>query len=74
MRKHSLSFLMIVLAAGVLASTALAQGGVFGGTVMDDDGNPLQGATVIMELVGANPPRIESTTDSGGRFSMARAE
>ena len=70
MRKHSISFLMIMLAAGVLASTALAQGGVFSGAVMDDDGNFFEGATVIMELEGASPPRVEATTDSSGRFSM----
>jgi tetratricopeptide (TPR) repeat protein len=70
MRKHFISFLVIMLAAGVLASTALAQGGVFSGTVVDDDDNPFEGAAVVMELEGASPPRIEATTDSNGRFSM----
>ena len=70
MRKHSLSFLVIMLAAGVIASTALAQGGVFSGTVSDDDGSAFEGATVIMELESASPPRVEATTDSNGRFSM----
>ena len=70
MRKHSFSFLVIMLAAGVLASTALAQGGIFLGTVYDDDGNTVEGATVIMEKADANPPRVEADTDDSGRFSM----
>lgn len=70
MRKYSISFLVVMLAAGVLASTALAQGGVFSGSVEDDNGNALAGATVIMALEGASPPRVEATTDSNGRFSM----
>ena len=39
MRKHSFSFLVIMLATGLLASPVLAQG-IFNGTVLDDEGNP----------------------------------
>ena len=69
MRKHSFSFLVIMLAAGVLASTALAQGR-FRGTVMDDKGNPFEGATLILENPAASPPRLEQMTDDRGRFTM----
>ena len=71
MRKHSFSFLVIMLAAGVLASTALAQGaGMLRGTVMDDKGNPFEGATLILENPAASPPRLEQMTDDRGRFTM----
>jgi tetratricopeptide (TPR) repeat protein len=69
MRKHSFSFLVIMLAAGVLASTALAQGR-FRGTVMDDKGNPFEGATLILVNPAASPPRLEQMTDDRGRFTM----
>jgi tetratricopeptide (TPR) repeat protein len=68
MRKHSFSFLVIMLAAGVLASTALAQVGMLRGTVMNDNGDTVEGATVILENSDASPPRREEQTDSRGRF------
>ena len=70
MRKHLFSFLVIVLAAGVLAPTVLAQGGIFTGTVVDEEGNPIPGATVLAERADANPPRFEQLTDASGRWSM----
>ena len=71
MRKHSFSFSVIMLAAGVLASTALAQGGMLRGTVMDDKGNPFEGATLILENPAARPARrLEQMTDERGRFTM----
>ena len=70
MRKHAVSFLVIMLATGLLASTALAQGGLFNGTVVDDEGNIREGALVVVELAGARPPRIEATSDANGRFTM----
>ena len=69
MRKHSISFLVIMLAAGVFASTALAQGGMFTGTVKDDEGN-LEGAKVIIENPDGIPPKFEQLTDDRGRFAM----
>ena len=69
MCKHSCSFLVIMLAAGTLATTAAAQGR-FNGTVVDDEGNPLAGATVIAEQPAAHPPRFEQDTDGEGRFAM----
>jgi tetratricopeptide (TPR) repeat protein len=70
MRKRSFSVLAIMLAAAALASTALAQGGIFSGTVVDDEGNPLDGVTVILEKPDANPPRLEVQTNDNGMFSM----
>ena len=70
MRKRSISVLVIMLAAAALASTALAQGGIFSGTVVDDEGNPLGGVTVILEKPDANPPRIEERTNDNGMFRM----
>jgi Flp pilus assembly protein TadD len=69
MRKRFFSFLVIMLASGLLASTALAQG-IFTGTVADDEGNLFEGATVVMENPNARPPRVETQTDASGRFSM----
>ena len=68
MRKNSFSCLVIMLAAGVLASTALAQVGMLRGTVMNDNGDTVEGATVILENSDASPPRREEQTDSRGRF------
>ena len=70
MRKHSFSFLVVMLAAGMLATTAPAQNGRLSGTVVDDEGNPLVGATVVAEKPDANPSRFEQDTDGEGRFSM----
>ena len=70
MRKYHFLFLITLLASGVLTSTALAQGGMFRGTVTDGDGNTREGATVIVEKADARPPRVEQITDSSGRFTM----
>ena len=70
MRKHFFSFLVIMLATGVLAPTVLAQGAIFTGIVVDEEGNPLSGASVVAEMADANPPRFEQLTDSSGRWSM----
>jgi tetratricopeptide (TPR) repeat protein len=70
MRKLLFSFLIGMLGASVLASTALAQGGMLSGTVVDDLGEPIAGAMVLLENPEVNPPRIEQPTDSNGRFSV----
>lgn len=69
MRKHSVSFLVILSATVLFASTTQAQG-IFNGIVQDDEGNLFEGATVIMANPNARPPRVETTTDDSGRFSM----
>ena len=70
MRKLFFSFLVIALATSVLAPPALAQGGVFPGEVRDDDGELREGAVVVMESETARPPRLETTSDGKGRFTM----
>ena len=70
MRTHFFSFLIVTLVAGTLAPTALAQGGRLVGLVLDDERNPVEGATVVVENPDLNPPRFEQMTDSAGRFSM----
>jgi len=70
MRKLLFSFLIGMLGASVLASTALAQGGMLTGSAVDDLGEPIEGVMVLLENPDANPPRIEQTTDNNGRFSI----
>ena len=73
MRKHSFSFLVIMLATGVFASTVPAQGR-FSGIVLDHEDNEFEGATIIMEMSSSarrsTGARYEVTTDAGGRFTM----
>ena len=70
MRSHVLSILVITLVAGPLAQTALAQGGRLNGVVLDEAGNPIEGAMIIAENSEANPPRYEQATDRLGRYPM----
>ena len=73
MRKHSFSFLVIMLATGLFASTAPAQG-IFSGIVLDHENNEFEGATIIMESTStarsSSGARHEVTCDAGGRFVM----
>jgi predicted TPR repeat methyltransferase len=62
-----------VLAAVVvvaLAGSAAAQTGRVGGTVKDEGGQPVKGATVTAENPGASPSSFTATTDDKGRFSI----
>ncbi len=71
MRKPFLTFLAILLATGMLAPSALAQGGILSGKVLDEDTEePLANATVVVENASANPPRIEEMTNAEGDFTM----
>jgi Flp pilus assembly protein TadD len=49
---------------------AIAQTGRVGGTVKDDTGQPLKGATVTAENPAASPSSFTATTDDKGRFSI----
>ena len=73
MRKHSFSFLVIMLATGVFASTAPAQG-IFSGIVLDHEANEFEGATITMESTSSarssSGARHEVPSDAGGRFVM----
>ena len=52
------------------AATAAAQTGRVGGTVKDEAGNPIKGATVTAENPSASPSSFTAITDDKGRFSI----
>ena len=62
----------IAIAAALIlgALPASAQTGRIGGTVKDDKGQPIKGATVIAENPNASPSSFTATTDDRGRFSI----
>lgn len=53
-----------------LAAPATAQTGRVGGTVKDDAGQPIKGATIIAENPNAAPSSFTATTDDKGRFAI----
>jgi tetratricopeptide (TPR) repeat protein len=62
-----------VLAAffvAALSSGAAAQTGRVGGTVKDEAGQPIKGATITAENPNASPSSFTATTDDKGRFSI----
>ncbi len=66
-------FFRAVLSAFIittLASGALAQTGRVGGTVKDEGGQPIKGATVTADNPNASPNSFTATTDDKGRFSI----
>jgi tetratricopeptide (TPR) repeat protein len=62
----------VLVAGGLLggAIPAAAQTGRIGGTIKDDKGQPIKGATVVAENPSATPPSFTTTTDDRGRFSI----
>ncbi len=52
------------------AAPAFAQAGRVGGTVKDESGQPIKGATVTAENAQATPSTWTATTDDRGRFSI----
>ena len=71
--RHRLCALRIALAAlflAALAGGAAAQTGRVGGTVKDDVGQPIKGATITAENPNASPSSFTATTDDKGRFSI----
>src|SRR5215831_2957188 len=62
----------VATAAVVLAicGVAAAQTGRVGGTVKDEAGNPIKGATITAENPNASPSSFTATTDDKGRFSI----
>ncbi len=53
-----------------LAGGAAAQTGRVGGTVKDETGQPIKGATITAENPNASPSSFTATTDDKGRFSI----
>lgn len=60
----------LVAALIVSALPAAAQTGRVGGTIKDDKGQPIKGATVIAENPQSSPSSFTTTTDDRGRFSI----
>jgi Flp pilus assembly protein TadD len=54
----------------VNALPAAAQTGRVGGSVKDDKGQPIKGATVLAENPSASPSSFTATTDDKGRYSI----
>jgi tetratricopeptide (TPR) repeat protein len=70
---HGLLLFRGVLTALCLAATvasSAAQAGRVVGTVKDDAGQPLKGATITAENPSAPPGGVTATTDEKGRFSI----
>jgi tetratricopeptide (TPR) repeat protein len=59
------AFFIAILSSGVSAQT-----GRIGGTVKDDAGQPIKGATITAENPNASPSSFTATTDDKGRFSI----
>ncbi len=68
--KTFLSALALVGALVVSALPAAAQTGRIGGTVKDQGGQPLKGATITAENPQASPSSFTATTDDKGRYSI----
>jgi Flp pilus assembly protein TadD len=69
-RRHlSRGVLAVLLVAG-FAVAAAAQTGRVGGTVKDEAGQPIKGATITAENPNASPSSFTATTDDKGRFSI----
>lgn len=64
------ALLTAVAIVAVTALPALAQGRV-GGSVKDDTGQPIKGASVQAAHPQATPPEFTSTTDDKGRWTMS---
>ena len=60
-----LAAFFVALSVGVAAQT-----GRVGGTVKDEAGQPLKGATITAENPNASPSSFTATTDDKGRFSI----
>ena len=65
-----LTAIAIVAALIVSALPAAAQTGRVGGTIKDDKGQPIKGATVVAENPQSSPSSFTTTTDDKGRFSI----
>jgi tetratricopeptide (TPR) repeat protein len=59
-----------IVAIAMSALPAAAQTGRIGGTVKDQNGQPIKGATVTAENPNASPSSFTATTDDRGRYSM----
>jgi tetratricopeptide (TPR) repeat protein len=70
MRDLKILFSATVMALVMSALPVMAQTGRIGGTVKDDKGQPIKGATVTAENPASAPSSFTATTDDRGRYSM----
>jgi tetratricopeptide (TPR) repeat protein len=68
--KRFFSAAALVAALVVAAVPAAAQTGRIGGTIRDQQNQPLKGATVTAENPNASPSSFTATTDDRGRYSI----
>ena len=71
--RHARKLLTAVALGAALVASALpatAQTGRVGGTVKDQQGQPVKGATVVAENPSSSPSSFTATTDDKGRFSI----
>ena len=68
--RHAVSSGIAALLVLVVAATAHAQRGRVGGTVTDQDGNPLTGVTITASNPAANPPEFVVTSEDNGRYAV----
>jgi Flp pilus assembly protein TadD len=70
--RNAKTFLSAALVAAlvVAAVPAAAQTGRIGGTVRDQQNQPLKGATITAENPSASPSSFTATTDDRGRYSI----
>jgi Tfp pilus assembly protein PilF len=69
-RLHLFRGVLAAVAVAAFAASAWAQTGRVGGTVKDESGQPIKGATITAENPGASPSSFTATTDDKGRFSI----
>ena len=69
-RRKLLTALAVCATLLLAALPAAAQTGRVGGTVKDQNGQPIKGATILAENPQASPSSFTATTDDKGRFSI----
>ena len=69
-RLHLSRGVLAALLVVAWAAGAAAQTGRVGGTVKDESGQPIKGATITAENPSASPSSFTATTDDKGRFSI----
>jgi Flp pilus assembly protein TadD len=69
-RLHLFRGVVAALFVAALTTGAAAQTGRVGGTVKDESGQPVKGATITAENPNASPSSFTATTDDKGRFSI----
>src|SRR5207237_10693378 len=69
-RLHLSRGVLAALLVAAFAVSAVAQTGRVGGTVKDEAGQAIKGATITAENPIASPSSFTATTDDKGRFSI----